>query len=74
VQRRRATLQLRHVLDVLRHERRAGSETVELADRAAQVVEYTAVGIEPEPDEALLELLEYARHEVAELRARVIHD
>ena len=70
VDRRRAVVQLRHVLAVLRHERRAGTETPLLADRAEQVVEHTAVGIDPEPDEALLELIAFTRREIAELRAR----
>ena len=68
--RRRAVLQLRHVLAVLRHERSSGTETAALADRAAKVVEHTAVAIEPEPDEALLELIAFARGEIADLRAR----
>lgn len=69
-QRRRAVLQLRHVLGVLRNERPVGHVSAELADRAEQVVKRTAVAIEPEADQELLDLLEDARRAIADLRAR----
>ena len=72
--RRRAVWQLRQVLAVLRNEARFGRETKALADRAEEVVEHTAVAIEPEPDEPLLELLRYARREIAEFRERATKD
>jgi hypothetical protein len=69
MQRRRATLQLRHVLAVIRQELKHGRATPELADRASEIVEQTAVAIEPEPDGALLELLGYIREEITDIRA-----
>ena len=68
MQRRRAAQQLRHVLAVLRHERGRGRMTPELADRAEDVVESTAISIEPEPDDSFREMLDYARREIRELR------
>jgi hypothetical protein len=53
---------------VLRHERRFGRPTSELADRAEQIVETTAIAIEPEPDEAFAELLAHVRREIASIR------
>lgn len=69
MQRQRATLQLRHVLAVIRQELKHGRATPELADRASEIVEQTAVAIEPEPDGALLELLGYIREEITDIRA-----
>ena len=68
MRRRRAALQLRHVVAVLRQELRHGRATPELAERASNIVEHTAVAIEPEPDAAFLELLGYVRAEIAEIR------
>jgi predicted HTH domain antitoxin len=42
--------------------------TPELADRAEDVVESTAISIEPEPDDSFREMLDYARREIRELR------
>lgn len=68
MRRRRATIQLRHVLAVLRQELKHGRGTPELARRAEEVVERTAIDIQPEPDESLLELLNYVRREIAEMK------
>jgi hypothetical protein len=68
MQRRRAALQLRHVLAVIRQELHRGRATPELADRAADIVEQTAIEVEPEPDDALLELLDYVRAEITDIR------
>lgn len=68
VQRRRATIQLRHVLAVLRQELKFGRGTPELAKRAEEIVERTAIDIEPQADEALQELLDYVRREIAEVK------
>jgi hypothetical protein len=64
----RAVQQLRHVLAVIRHEQNHDRATPELGERASDIVEHTAVAIEPEPDEALLELLDYIRAEIADIR------
>ena len=66
--RRRAALQLRHVLAVIRQELSHGRATPELAERASEIVEQTAIAIEPEPDAALLEFVGYMRAEIAEIR------
>ena len=71
---RRASLQLRHVLAVMRHELRHGRMTPELADRASDVVEETAIAIEPEPDAALRELLDSARAEIEKSRRVATND
>jgi hypothetical protein len=42
--------------------------TPELADRASEIVEHTAIAIEPEPDYALLEFLDFIRAEIADIR------
>ena len=64
----RAGAQLRHDLEVLRQELKYGRGSPELADRAEEIVEATALDIEPEPDEALQELIEYARREIDEVK------
>jgi hypothetical protein len=56
------------VLAVLRQELKHGRGTPELARRAEEVVERTAIDIQPEPDESLLELLNYVRREIAEMK------
>jgi hypothetical protein len=56
------------VLAVIRHELRHGRMTAELADRASQVVEETAIAVEPEADSALRDLLDSARAEIESSR------
>ena len=69
VHRRRAALEFRQVLAVIRHERKPGRATPELAQRAAAIVDKTAIAIEPEADEPFLELLDFIRRELDEIRS-----
>ncbi|HET6820086.1 MAG TPA: hypothetical protein VFH98_05970 [Candidatus Limnocylindria bacterium] len=68
MQRRRAVMQLRQVLAVIRQELNHDRATPLLAERASEIVEQTALAIEPEPDDALLELIGYIRGEITEIR------
>jgi hypothetical protein len=61
-------MQLRHVLAVIRQELSHDRATPELAERASEILEHTALAIEPEPDDALLELVGYIRGEITEIR------
>ena len=66
MQRRRAALQLRHVLAVIRQELGHGRATPDLAQRASEIVDQTAVAIDPDP--AFVELVGYIKAEIAEIR------
>lgn len=61
-------MQLRQVLAVIRQELNHDRATPLLAERASEIVEQTALAIEPEPDDALLELIGYIRGEITEIR------
>jgi RNA polymerase-interacting CarD/CdnL/TRCF family regulator len=61
---RQAVLQLRLVRAVVRAERQRGTPPQDLLDRAAQIVEQTAVAIEGETDTELADLLSTTREEV----------
>ena len=65
VDRNRAILQLALVQAVLRGARKRGSVSAELRQRASEIVERTAIEVEPEADGELAELLAAARAELA---------
>ena len=65
----RAFLELRKVLAAIRQEQKRGQATPEFGERASQIVEKVALAIEPEPDDALLELIDYVRAEIGDIRA-----
>ena len=64
---KQVAVQLRLVRAILRAERRHGTATPQLAERASAIVEQTALAIEPDVDPELTELLARVRAEVAEL-------
>lgn len=63
--RRRLILQLRIIQTVLQVERANAPLPAELRERAAGLIEQTAIAIEAEPDPLLQELLANVRRELA---------
>jgi hypothetical protein len=64
VDRNRARLQLALVRAVVRGARKQGNLSPELRLRAAEIVESTAIGIEPETDDELASLLVEVKQEL----------
>ena len=65
VDRNRAILQLALVRAVVRGARKKGGLSAELQQRASEIVERTAIEVEPEADNELAELLAAVRAELA---------
>ena len=63
--RNRARLQLALVRAVVRGARKKGNLSPELMQRAAEIVEHTAIDIRPEVDEELASLLAAVKAELA---------
>jgi hypothetical protein len=65
VDRNRARLQLALVRAVVRGARERGDLSTELRQRATEIVEHTAIEVQPESDEELAELLAAVKAELA---------
>jgi hypothetical protein len=66
VDRNRAMLQLALVRAVLQGARRRGSLSPEMRERASEIVEMTAIAIEPETDREWAELLAAVRADLGD--------